>query len=65
MRAAGSAGAKSRNEIRFAHLLDGERVPAPLLNVRVAGFEVDAHWPECRLAVRSTGRSSAPANAQR
>ena len=55
MRAAGSAGVKSGNELRFLRLLDAARIPPPMLNLRVEGFEVDVHWPDRKLVVEIDG----------
>jgi very-short-patch-repair endonuclease len=37
---------RSRPERDLAALCAAARLPAPELNARVAGLEVDAHWPE-------------------
>ena len=52
----GSAGAKSRNEVRFHAMLERAGVPEPRVNVHVEDIEVDFHWPDRRLdRSRSTG----------
>ena len=51
----GSAGTKSRGELKF--LIQNERAgnPEPLVNVHVNGYEVDFHWPELNLALELDG----------
>ncbi|MDA0161843.1 DUF559 domain-containing protein [Solirubrobacter ginsenosidimutans] len=49
----GSAGTKSGAEDAFLALV-GE-LPEPFVNVHLAGFERDFHWPEFRLAVEIDG----------
>ncbi len=41
----------SELEDRFLALLDAEDLPRPLTNHPVAGFKLDAAWPQARLAV--------------
>jgi hypothetical protein len=50
----GSAGTRSPHEDAFLALLP-TGVPEPLVNMRLAGFEVDFHWPDLRLAVEIDG----------
>jgi hypothetical protein len=50
---AGSAGTKSGAEDAFLTLVAG--LPEPLVNMGLAGFERDFHWPEFRLAVEIDG----------
>ena len=51
----GSAGVKSRGELRF--LVANERAgnPEPLVNAQLNGFEVDFHWPHLKLAIELDG----------
>lgn len=46
---------RSELERRFARLCEEANLPSPALNVTVAGFEVDAHWPRRRLIVELDG----------
>jgi hypothetical protein len=50
---AGSAGTKSGGEDAFLALVAG--LPEPLVNMGLAGFERDFHWPEFQLAVEIDG----------
>ncbi|MDA0162270.1 DUF559 domain-containing protein [Solirubrobacter ginsenosidimutans] len=50
----GSAGTRSPHEDAFLALLPTE-MPEPLVNMELAGFEVDFHWPDRRLAVEIDG----------
>lgn len=52
---AGSAGLKSRLEKTFLEIVAGARLPKPIPNIHVAGAEVDAYWPDVRLAVEIDG----------
>jgi hypothetical protein len=54
---AGSAGTKSGAEDAFLALVSG--LPEPLVNMGLAGFERDFHWPELRLAVEIDGAGHA------
>jgi hypothetical protein len=49
----GSAGTKSGAEDAFLALV--AELPEPLVNVHVAGFERDFHWPRSKLAVEIDG----------
>jgi hypothetical protein len=51
----GSAGVRSRGELRF--LIANERAgnPEPLVNTQLNGFEVDFHWPQFMLAIELDG----------
>jgi hypothetical protein len=49
----GSAGTKSGAEDAFLALVAG--LPEPLVNMGLAGFERDFHWPEFQLAVEIDG----------
>ena len=51
----GSAGVKSRHELAFVKRLERQRLPEPLVNVHVAGYEVDMHWPGLKLAIEIDG----------
>ncbi|MBB4663626.1 very-short-patch-repair endonuclease [Conexibacter arvalis] len=42
-------------ERRLRRLVRIHRLGQPLLNARVAGYEVDAYWPEARLIVETDG----------
>jgi Transcriptional regulator, AbiEi antitoxin/Protein of unknown function (DUF559) len=46
---------RSEAEERFRELMAAAEVPAPVLNARIAGYEVDAYWPGQRLAVEIDG----------
>ena len=50
---AGSAGTKSGGEDAFLALVAG--LPEPLVNMGLAGFERDFHWPQFQLAVEIDG----------
>ena len=53
LRAAGSAGLKSRNEAAFLSML--KNLPKPLVNVKLNGEEPDFHWPEHKVVVEIDG----------
>jgi hypothetical protein len=53
LRAAGSAGLKSRSEAAFLSMI--KDLPEPLVNVKLAGEEADFHWPERKLVVEIDG----------
>jgi hypothetical protein len=55
LHAAGSAGSKSANELRFLGLTARAGLPKPLINTHVHGIEVDFHWPDQRLIVEVDG----------
>jgi very-short-patch-repair endonuclease len=42
---------RSKFERRFRQLVIAAGLPAPSMNFNVAGFELDAYWPELRFAV--------------
>lgn len=42
---------RSRFEKRFRQLVIAAGLPAPSMNFNVAGYELDAYWPELRFAV--------------
>ncbi|MEX2470927.1 MAG: type IV toxin-antitoxin system AbiEi family antitoxin domain-containing protein, partial [Gemmatimonadota bacterium] len=46
---------RSEAEARFLRLLDRARIPPPLINRVIAGYEVDFHWPAHRLVVEIDG----------
>jgi hypothetical protein len=46
---------RSELEERFLDLCDREGIPRPMVNGRVAGLEVDAHWPGTPLVVELDG----------
>lgn len=48
---------RSELERRFLDLCRDNALPIPALNVSVAGFEVDAFWPQARLVVELDGYS--------
>jgi hypothetical protein len=52
---AGSAGLKSRLEKAFFTLVTAAGLPKPIPNIHVCGAEVDAYWPDLRLAVEIDG----------
>jgi very-short-patch-repair endonuclease len=46
---------RSEAERRLRHLIRAAGLPAPRMNARVAGYEVDAYWPAQRLIVEVDG----------
>ncbi len=46
---------RSELEDRFLALLDAENLPRPLTNHQIVGMEVDAAWPQQRIAVELDG----------
>lgn len=42
---------RSRLEAHFRRLVDKSGLPSPAMNLNVAGYELDAYWPELRFAV--------------
>ncbi len=46
---------RSQAEELFLDLVRQARLPAPRVNSRVAGYEVDFFWPEQRLVVEIDG----------
>lgn len=42
---------RSKFERRFRRLVEAAGLPAPSMNFNVAGFELDAYWPDLRFAV--------------
>ena len=55
LRASGSAGARSRNELRFLALLEQSGLPEPVVNTPLNGYEVDFHWPDRAFAIELDG----------
>lgn len=55
LRAVGAPITRSELEDRFLALLDAHRLPRPQTNYGIEGMEVDAAWPEQRLAVELDG----------
>ncbi len=51
----GPAMTRSEAERRLLDLIRAARLPAPSVNVRVAGFEVDAYWHDEQLVVEVDG----------
>jgi very-short-patch-repair endonuclease len=47
----GLARTKSRLEAQFLRFCGEEALPRPVVNTRVAGYEVDAHWPGTNVIV--------------
>lgn len=54
-----TAAPRTRSELErdFLELVTAHRLPPPRLNVQVAGFEVDAFWPQWQLVVELDGRA--------
>jgi very-short-patch-repair endonuclease len=48
--------ARSGAEVALLDLCKRAKLPGPIVNGRVHGMEVDAHWPHARLAVEVDGR---------
>lgn len=46
---------RSAAEARFLGLLERARLPRPMVNTIVAGYEVDFYWPDDRLVVEVDG----------
>jgi hypothetical protein len=46
---------RSEAEVRFLGLIERAGLPVPQVNSRVAGYEVDFHWPEAGLVVEVDG----------
>ncbi|MDA0172353.1 type IV toxin-antitoxin system AbiEi family antitoxin domain-containing protein [Solirubrobacter taibaiensis] len=51
----GSAGTKSKNELRALIDLERKRLPEPKVNTDLNGEEVDFHWPRLKLAIELDG----------
>ena len=54
----GAEVTRSELEVRFLSLVAEAALPRPKVNTRVAGFEVDFHWPEHRLVVETDGAAA-------
>lgn len=52
---AGSAGTRSRQEVRTIALLDAHGLSRPIVNTKLLGVEVDFHWPQERLIIELDG----------
>jgi very-short-patch-repair endonuclease len=46
---------RSRAERRLKQLLEKSSLPQPQFNVAIAGYELDAYWPEARFALETDG----------
>jgi hypothetical protein len=55
LRGAGPARYRSPGEIAVAQLCDDYKLPAPIINEDVLGYEVDAQWPGTTLIVEADG----------
>ena len=53
-----AAPVRSELERRFLDLVRQAGLPIPVVNARVAGHEVDFHWPPQRLIVETDGRAT-------
>ena len=51
----GSAGARSKNELKALIDLERKRLPEPRVNTELNGYEVDFHWPRLRFAIELDG----------
>lgn len=51
----GTTFTRSEAEELALELIRGANLPQPLTNVRIAGYEVDFHWPEHKLVVEIDG----------
>jgi hypothetical protein len=65
LNAAGSAGTKSWNEDRKLAELTAAGLEEPLVNVHVAGIEVDLHWPALNLCLEVDGPGHARPRTRR
>lgn len=61
----GSAGLKSRGEKAFLTLVQTAGIRKPLVNTKVAGLEVDFHWPGLRRIVEVDGPAHERPSAKR
>ena len=55
MHVSGSAGTKSRLELKFLTLNERAGHIEPLVNTQLNGYEVDFHWPAAALAIELDG----------
>jgi Protein of unknown function (DUF559) len=60
-----SAGTKSGLEDQALEQIEAAGLPEPLVNVEVAGIEVDLHWPEQNLCLEVDGPGHRRARTQR
>ena len=51
----GSAGTRSKNELKVLIDLERKRLPEPRVNTKLNGYEVDFHWPKLRFAIELDG----------
>lgn len=51
----GSAGTRSKGELKVLIALERAKLPEPLLNTDLNGHEVDFHWPDLNLAIERDG----------
>ena len=51
----GSAGARSKNELKALIDLERRKLPEPKFNTHLNGYEVDYHWPGLKLAIELDG----------
>ena len=51
----GSAGARSRNELKFLALVEQRRLPEPVVNTPLSGYEIDFHWPDRAFPIELDG----------
>jgi hypothetical protein len=61
----GSAGLKSLGEKAFLALVQAAAIAKPLVNTKVAGLEVDFHWPRLRRIVEVDGPAHERPSAKR
>jgi hypothetical protein len=61
----GSAGLKSFGERAFLALVQAAGIAKPLVNTKVAGFEVDFHWPGLKRIIEVDGPAHERPSAKR
>lgn len=61
----GSAGTRSKDELRFLIGFERAGLPEPLVNTLLVGHEVDFHWPRLKLAIELDGIGHDRARTQR
>ncbi len=49
----GSAGARSKNELKALIDLERRKLPEPKFNTHLNGYEVDFHWPALKIGHRA------------